>query len=314
MEVDDYVSIRIMLSCVGVVTFLFVEIILFPRSSRTIVQAQTMQQFEDFEHFFYQSSKTCALMSSVSGIDVSDVNLVDPLWMLRHGHKEVELTSSLADTVTAVKKTYALAKEELIPGILEPSLGLNISLDAVGYERLLSEIENIIVQLDLLVLTFQSLVGYYGHISTNHPVRDLQWPSLLSASLLRIAQQLSECADEFRLVFPHGVFRPGVSDTTQIIAAVSKFRHFGQIRLNILADVEDRYAAYFNHVSITGERVRYTPGFRLTLALSLSAMLGAAEGLQNCGLHLERIVQKFPLEEVNSSRYAPSAMTIQYGG
>lgn len=305
MEVDDYVPIRIMLIFVGVVTFLFVELLIFPRSSRTIVQAQTVQLFEDLEQFFYQSSKTCASISSISGRNTDSDNTQvdpDPLWMLRHGHKAVDVTSSLADASTAVKKTFALMKEELRPGLMEPSLGLNVSLDAIGYERLLSEGENIIVQLDLLVVTLQSLVGYYGHLSKAHPVRDLHWPSLLSASILRIAQQLSEICDEFRLVFPHGVFRPGASDITLIIEGVSKFRHFAQIRLSILADLEDRHATYLNNIAQSGEGVRYTPGFRLTLALSASAILGAAEGLQNCGRSLERIVQTFPLEDMTSSQ------------
>jgi hypothetical protein len=314
MEVDDYVPMRIMLICVGVVTFLFVEMLLFPRSSRTIVQAQTVQLFEDLEQFFYQSSKTCSSISSVSGKDKeSDDNLVDPLWMLRYGHKEVDVTSTLVGAVAAVKKTFALAKSELQPGKLEPSLGLNISLDAVGYDRLLSETENIIVQLDLLVVTLQSLRGYYRHISKNHPVRDLQWPSLLSAILLRIAQQLSEISDEFKLVYPHGLFRPGASDITQIIEAVSKFRKFADVRLSVLADVEDRHSTYLNDTALSGEGMRYTSGFRLTLALAVSSILGTAKGLQNCGRHLERIVESFPLEEVKPD-FGQATAAIQYGG
>ena len=145
-------------------------------------------------------------------------------------------------------------------------------------------------------------------------MRDLQWPSLLSASILRIAQQLSEICDEFRSIFPHGVFRPGASDITLIIEGVSKFRHFAQIRLTVLADVEDRHATYLNNIAQSGEGVRYTPGFRLTLALSISAILGAAEGLQKCGRSLERIVQTFPLEDVKSSQYiGQTTATIPIG-
>ena len=45
MLVDDYVPTRIMLIFVGVTIFLFVELLMFPRSSRTIVQAQTVSSF-----------------------------------------------------------------------------------------------------------------------------------------------------------------------------------------------------------------------------------------------------------------------------
>ncbi len=316
IEVDDYVPTRIMLIFVGVAIFLVVEMLLFPRSSRTIVQAQTVQLFEDLEQFFYQSSKTCSAISSVSGTDKeSGENIFDPLWMLRHGYKEINVMDSLKDSVTAVKNTFALAKDEMRPGKLEPYIGMSITLDSVGYDRLLSEIENMVVQIDLLVVTIQSLRGYYGHMSTEHPARDLQWPSLLSASLLRIAQQLSQISDEFRVVFPHGLFRPGASDITHIIGAVSSFRRFAQVRLSILADVEDRHATYLDDIALAGEDVRYTPGFRLTIALAVSSMLGLGQGLEGCGRHLERIVESsFPIEEVKFSANNGQATTaIQYG-
>ena len=318
VQVDDYVPTRIMLIFVGVAIFLFVEMLLFPRSSKTIVQANCLQLFEDFEQFFYQSSKCCSAISSVSGKDKdSNDNFLDPLWMLRYGHKEFDVSSSLTDSVAAVKNTFALAEGEMQPATMEPSLGMvNISLDSVGYDRLLSESENMIVQIDLLVVTLKSFQGYYGQMSREHPVRDLQWPSLLSASLLRIAQQLSEISDEFRLVFPHGLFRPGASDITQIISAVSLFRRFAQVQLTILADFEDRHATYLDNIALSGEGVRHTPGFRLSLALAVSTILGLAEGLQSCGRHLERIVESsFPLEEVKcSGDYSQATATIQYGG
>ncbi len=318
MLVDDYVPTRIMLIFGGVAIFLFVEMLLFPRSSKTIVQAQTVQLFEDFEGFFYQTSKCCSAISSVSGKDEeSNDNFVDPLFMFRHGHKEFGVRNSLTDSVTAVKNTFALAKSEMQPATLEPSLGMNISLDNVGYDRLLSESDNMIDQIDLLVVTLQSFKGYYSQMSKEHPVRELEWPSLLSASLLRIAQQLSEISDEFRSVFPHGLFRPGKSDITRIISAVSLFRRFAQVRLSILADVEDRHATYLDNIALSGEGVRHTPGFRLTLALALAAILGLAEGLQNCGRHLERIIESsFPIEEVqyHSDTYGQASAAIQYGG
>jgi hypothetical protein len=96
---------------------------------------------------------------------------------------------------------------------------------------------------------------------------------------------------------------------------VSKFRKFADVRLSILADVEDRHATYLNDIALSGEGVRYTPGFRLTLALAVSSILGTAQGLQNCGRHLESIVQSFPLEEVNSSQnFGQATVAIQYGG
>ena len=59
VDAADYAGMRVMLIFTGVVLFLFVELLVFPRSSRTVVQASSLQFFEDLEHFFYESGRVC---------------------------------------------------------------------------------------------------------------------------------------------------------------------------------------------------------------------------------------------------------------
>ena len=303
MTVDENVPMRVMLIYVGVVTFLFVEMLIFPQSSRTVVQAYSLQFFEDLEHFLFDASKVCDSISLIHGSSLGKeedgaLSESDSLLIFREGHKEIALTTNLTETVDAVKNTVAQAKSELLPGIAEPSLGLSVCLDVAGYDNLLAEQSRILSQLDLLVTSVKSMAGHYAHLPVDHAVRSLHWPALLLASIVKIAQRLSKCADELRCVFPNGLCRPGACEISQIIIAISTFRRFEDVILAILGDVEDRHATYMKLINSSGEAVRYTPGFRLTLALAESAILSVGQNLNRCGLHLERIVQFFPIEDV----------------
>jgi len=152
-------------------------------------------------------------------------------------------------------------------------MGLNVSLDAAGYKNLLIEQGRMLSQLDLLITTQRSLVGYYTHLPDNYLVRTIHCLALLSTSLVQIAQKLSECADNLRSVFSNGLCRPGACDISHIIRAVAAFRNFEDVILAILSDVADRHAAYLNTISSSGGKVRYAPGFPLTIALAISAIL-----------------------------------------
>jgi len=304
LAVDDFVPTRVMLIFVGVVMVLVIELLVLPRSSRTIVQGQTLQFFEDLENLLFDASKACGSISSLhsSSLNTEEHQSIlsrdDPLWMFREGQEKIALAEELMKSVNNCSKTNAVAKSELPFGISEPSFGLFISLDVVGYEFLLLEQTRILTQLDLLMTTIKSLIGFYSHLPENHLVRSLHWPALLSAGILQLAQHLSKCADELRRVFPNGLCQPGACKVSQIIRAVAVFRTFEDVILTILSDAEDRHATYLNSINSSGGEVRYTPGFRLTLALAESAILTIGQSLSRCGQNLETIVQSFPVEQV----------------
>ena len=302
-EVEEYVPMRIMLIFVGVVTFLFVEMVMFFRSSRTIVQVDSIQFFEELEQFLIDSSKVCGTISSFhhSGSNTEeDDEFFDQdtlVLMLRIGH-EKNATDDLTLDVETIKKTVARAQRELKPGIAEPSLGLNVPLDVVGYENLLLEQKRILSQVDLLIATIRKLIIFYSHFAKDYPARSRDWPGLLSASLAKIAEQLRLSNFAFSEAFPNGC-RPGSCGISDVVRAVAGLRNFEDVTLAILADVEDVYATYLNHLK-SGREVRYTPGFRLTISLSVSTILTIGRSLSHCGKHLETIVQSFPVEEQKS--------------
>ena len=307
VDAADYAGMRVMLIFTGVVLFLFVELLVFPRSSRTVVQASSLQFFEDLEHFFYESGRVCGTISSITRIKNGEEDRLhlhedDPMWLLREGYKKFpSLANELDSTRDVVSKTLGIATSELRPGLQEPSLGLNISLDASGYTNLLAEQRKILGQLDLLIRSIKSLIGYYSNLNDNNRVRNLYWPTLLSTSLCYMAQHLSKCGDKLRAVFPNGLLRPGSCDMEQTIRAIAAFRNFEDLVLSTLNIVAERHSSYLDTLNTSGEKIGYAPGFRLTLSLAISSVLTVGHSLSLCGQHLEGIIQQsFPDDEVQS--------------
>ncbi|KAL7522405.1 hypothetical protein ACHAWX_007087 [Stephanocyclus meneghinianus] len=301
--VHEYVTQRIMLIFLGVATFLLVELALFPRSSRAIVQSCALKFFDDLQCFLIDAGEACESISTFQcqECQVPDRIKEDPLFMLRQGHEDMSsFTSGLADGLSKLKEIVTQSNNELLPGIAEPSLGLHIKLHSIGYEQLFYEQEKFISQLELLIICVNSLFGYYSFLPGNSPVRALHWPSLLAAIIHQVSQQLQICINSMKSVFPNGLCEPGSSSVSNIIVAISGFRKFEAVRLSILTkSIAGRYADDFNMLIASGNEINYPPGFRMTLALALSSVLTIAQSLQVCGLHLEEIVRAFPLEKID---------------
>eukprot|EP00804_Cyclotella_cryptica_P008073 CCRYP_004573-RA/>CCRYP_004573-RA protein AED:0.13 eAED:0.13 QI:288/1/1/1/0/0/2/635/899 len=299
--IHEYVTQRIMLIFVGVATFLLVELAVYPRSSRAIVQSCALKFFDELQCFLVDAFKTCESISTFQcqECEVPDQIKEDPLFMLRRGHEEMSsYTSCLSDGLSKLKEIVTQANHELLPGVAEPSLGLRIKLHAIGYEQLFRKQEQCISQLELLVTCVNSLLGYYSFLPGHEPVRALQWPSLLAAIIHQVSQQLQVCINCCKVVFPRGLCEPGSGSVSNMIVAISGFRSFEVVRLSILTkSIADRHADNFNMLIASGNEISYPPGFRITVALALSSVLTVAQGLQVCGLHIEEIVRAFPLEK-----------------
>ena len=194
-------------------------------------------------------------------------------------------------------------------------LGLNVRLDRAGYERLLQEQSNCLVRLDHLLDMTVSLNRYYKFFPRSHPIRYVDWPTVLSTGVVEMAHHLSATLDQLREVFPTGLLRPSRSATVLSMAeAVSAFRFYEEHRLTILKMIENRYGDYI----FSGSGDAYAPGFRVTLALAISSIIGLAQSLQKCGICLETILQSFPTEDaeyirVKSQSLAHGDVSIQFG-
>lgn len=296
--VDQYVTQRIMLIFIGVGTFLIVELAIFPRSSRSIVEACALKWFEDLLGVMVDATKAFKSISSFrcDDCDVPECPADELPFVLHRGHKEISpFTSNLVDKVSGLKETIAVANKELQPAISEPSLGLHVKLHGIGYEKLLREQQRCTSQLEVLIICMNALIGYYSHLSEDASVRELHRPELIAEIINRLVEQLQSCIHGMNLAFPRGLCEPGSCSVSSSIALLSRFRSYEAIRVSILTKtVANNHAEYFK--TRMSSDMGHTTGFRTTAALAVSSVLTIAQCLQFCGLHLEEIVRYFPLE------------------
>ena len=298
-EVHEYVTQRIMLIFVGVATFLFVELAVFTRSSRSVVQACVLNFFDDLNCFLVEASKICRSIPTLKDMEARECDQCDnePLFMLRQGHKDMSsYTSSLADRLSQLKDTISIATKELQPAIAEPSLGLHTKLHGIGYEKLLHEQDRCISQLEVLITCINTLIGYYSLFSKDASIRKFHRPDLIADITDKVSQHLQTCIHGIKVVFPRGLCEPGSCSVSSIIASASRFRYFEAVRVLILTkSVAEGHAEYSN-MMMTPEDAFHMTGFRTTIALAASSVLTIAQCLQFCGLYLEEIARSFPLE------------------
>lgn len=137
MDVRQYAPLRVMLIFVGVAIFLFVELVIFPRSSRTVVQAKSLEFFEHLEVCLTDCSNLLSTIGSQPEVTAEDSDAfrdqitANPLWMLKEGQDSVDLAGSLSESVKAVKETFSAFKIELGPGLVEPGMLNPPRLDGV---------------------------------------------------------------------------------------------------------------------------------------------------------------------------------------
>ena len=128
MDVRQYAPLRVMLIFVGVAIFLFVELVIFPRSSRTVVQAKSLEFFENIEVCLMDCSKVLSMIGSQPDVTAEDSDAfrdqttANPLWMLSEGQDSVDSAGYLSESVKAVEKTFSVFKIELGPGLVEPGM------------------------------------------------------------------------------------------------------------------------------------------------------------------------------------------------
>ena len=298
-EVYEYVTQRIMLIFVGVATFLFVELTLFARSSRSVVKACVLNFFDDLNCFLLDATKVCRSIPTFKDQATQECDQFEdePLFMLRHGHKKMSsYTSNLADRLSQLKDTISIATKELQPAIAEPSLGLQTKLHGVGYEKLLREQDRCISQLEILITCINTLIGYYSLFSKDATIREFQRPDLIADITDKISQHLQICIHDIKVVFPRGLCEPGSCSVSNIIASLSRFRYFEAIRVFILTKSVANSHVEYSKMNITSEDAHHITGFRTTVALAASSVLTIAQSLQLCGLYLEEIARAFPLE------------------
>ena len=126
VDVRQYAPLRVMLIFAGVAIFLLVELVVFPRSSRTVVQAKSLEFFEHLEVCLMDCGNLLSTIGSQPEVTAEDSDAfrdqitANPFWMLKKGQNSENLAGSLSESVKAVKETFSAFRVELSPGLAEP--------------------------------------------------------------------------------------------------------------------------------------------------------------------------------------------------
>lgn len=290
-NVEGYAPQRIQLIFIGVIIFALIELFLFPRSSRCLVEEASIDFFDSLHAFLQEATK---LATHMEQHPLSPENLGEDEDDARSREEEQweeseysHLLRGLLEWQKKVKSTSAILRTELPSALNEPYFGFSQRLDSgslTGMVKCICETE---IQTSLLVSSLEKL-------DTNlFFFRQLNWPHAYASFLKAATSQMENCLDALKDAFPDGRLRPQCDNTSLVaIAAASSFRGFADARLEIIASLSVYYQDFFRSKGTNVERSN--PHEILTLGLTTSFVLEFCRHLQDAGKNLEVYANKFP--------------------
>jgi hypothetical protein len=286
-DIAGYIPKRIELIFVGVVIFTLVELFLFPRSSRKIVEGLTFQFFLSVRDFLVQGKKCCEKMNDyVIETEAHETTpytklvfekLDDPFDLKQLGNKHDKM-----------KKQLAKIKNELDDAIVEPDVGLALPIFPEAFRCLVGNQQNCELQAAMFLNALQQLSKYY--LRDGHPIREMSWPSIHTGFLTEASESTEICCKWLMSIFPDGRIRAQGGNSVKAVAAASSFRTLEDVRLKIIADWSD---AYEDFLALEGFE-KSDPVTVMTLGNTTSVILELLRSYQKAGKNLEEIAYRFP--------------------
>jgi uncharacterized membrane protein YccC len=279
-NVEGYAPQRIQLIFIGVIIFAVVELFLFPRSSRRLVEKASIDFFDSLHAFLQEATKLASHMErhlpheDLGEEDEDDRSREEERW---EESEYSHLLRGLLECHKKVKSTSAILRTELPSALNEPYFGFSQRLDSDSLTGMVKGICATEVQTSLLVSSLQKLDKPQAY-----------------ASFLKVAtSQMENCLDALKDAFPDGHLRPQCDNTSLVaIAAASSFRGFADARLEIISS----WSVYYqDFCGSKGANVECSnPNEILTLGLTTSFILEFCRHLQDAGKNLEVYATKFP--------------------
>ena len=316
-EVKKYIPDRIALIFTGVLIFSFVEFLVFPRSSRKLVQQNGLKFFSTVKDFLATASVAMDALSlyvppseskessacddwKLDEHDIEKGMLSNPIdgplcVVVIETHARENLDALKAD-LSAVKKATSEARKELQAAIDEPSFGFSLKLNSTKYSGLVHMQHECEEQASLLVNIIERLQHYHiKDIAGENPFRDLQWPTTFSEIIGDASRQLQRCCLLLDEAFPDGYLRPQDDNSALALQAGEMFRNFEDVRLKILPQWSKKYHSFLRlRCSIKEVNESLSLELRVCLAIAESVILEICRYLQKAGNFVELIACEFP--------------------
>jgi len=285
-NVHGYIPKRIELIFVGIVIFSFVELLLFPRSSRKIVESKGFDFFLTMRDFLKQTAISTQRME-----DFVDRTKDNPDYYsnsLFGDPGEAFQLDKLDDSLKKLKAESAKLKAELESGLREPLMGLSLPLNAESFRGMVKEQGECVLYGTLLVKTLKELAKYYKQ--DGHPMREMNWPHLHTEFLTNALKKSEYTCEWLKSACPDGRLRPQNGNSVKTVMAAASFRGFSDVRLESIAKWSENYSQFLREKGLESS----DPVAVMTLGISVTYILEICRHLQKAGSHVEYIAHNFP--------------------
>jgi uncharacterized membrane protein YgaE (UPF0421/DUF939 family) len=286
-DIAGYIPKRIELIFVGIIIFTLIELLMFPRSSRKIVESTTLEFIFATKNFLKQALESSQRMEEYvmatsdkhnnnndRKIILEESNDLFHLNMLEESHAQLK---SLADTL----------KKEMDSSLAEPVLGLNLPLHPESFRGLVVNESSTEMQSALLCTALSKLAIYYQE--DGHPIRE--WGPSAHTQFLEVAHSNLDCICEWLGgVFVDGRIRAQRGNSVKAVSAASSFRMLEDARLEIVSNWSASFQAFVEHNGFEGS----DPVAIMTLGITTTVILDLCKYLQKAGRNLEEIAYRFP--------------------
>ena len=280
-----YIPKRIELIFTGVIIFTFVELLLFPRSSRKIVEGLGFQFFLSMRDFMKQSVESTRRMEEYVKESTNSTKYAHALF------DEIEdpfHLKKLADCHKKLSVQSAKLKKELDSALAEPNVGLALPLHPESFRGLVAEQANCEMQAIMLMDALKKLAECYQQ--QGHPIRELNWPHVHKEILEDAACTTDGICEWLEDVYCDGRIRSQNGNSIKAVAAAASFRAFEDVRLRIIAT----WSSNYQYVISRNGFERSDPAAIMTLGITTTSILELCHHMQKAGKHLEEIAYRYP--------------------
>ncbi|KAL7576594.1 hypothetical protein ACA910_018082 [Epithemia clementina (nom. ined.)] len=306
VDIAGYIPKRIELIVTGLVIFSIVELSLFPRSSRRLVEVLSLEFFTTIRNFAKQATTCAQLMealllrpdsSSMTGIEqhsITEKSDDDPLQLQK-------LNAIFSD----LRSLNSKLKNEIESGLAEPRVGLSLELDGKSFRGISVEVSGCEAQAAILVQSFQSFMDEFNsskggalpttatpHLPARHPLSSVL---SLQVNILGHIHRVTEATrNKLDLAYPDGRLRPQSSNAVRSVLAASCLRELQDVRLRALSDWAAIYVQSIRNDQNENSGVAQPAVAIMTLSVTTTVILDLCRHLQDIGRHVESIAHKFP--------------------
>lgn len=298
-DIVGYVPKRIELIFVGVLIFALVELSLFPRSSRKIVEATSLEFIMTTRDFLQQAVKCSHRMEKyVIEYSSNNNNNNQEYWKSSANKETINFhkqddpfdLSKLKEEHAKLKEKSAKLSSELNSAIGEPSLGLGIPLHPASFRGLVANEKHTERQAGLLCNALEKLAEFYQQ--GDHPIRDMSsnWPHVHTVFLQDAADSMEHICTWLDTVFVDGRIRAQRGNSVKAVNAASSFRSLEDVRLKIISEWSDSFEAFVHQNGFEDS----DPHAIMTLGITTTVILELCEHMQKAGKNMEEIAYRFP--------------------